>query len=284
MTVAFVLSGGGSLGAVQVGMLKALAERDVRPDLIIGTSVGALNGVFLAARTSDEGLEDLAQVWRSLRRKDVFPMGPLQGALGYYGLRNWLVRPQPLEDLVREHMRFDQLQDAPVPLHVVATEIVSGTEVLISSGDTLKAVMASAAIPGVFPPVSIGERDLVDGGVANNAPLSHALALGASTVYVLPAGYACTLPHPPKSALGMALHALTILIGRGLALDIERYDGQYALHVVPPLCPLDVTPSDFSRAQELIERGYQSTREWLALDPVSAAPLAQLHGLRPHSH
>jgi NTE family protein len=265
-------------------MLKALAERDVRPDMIIGTSVGALNGVFLAARTSDQGLEELARLWRSLRRKDVFPMGPLQGMLGYYGARNWLVRPQSLEDLVREHMRFQRLEDAPVPLHIVATEIMSGTEVLLSRGDTLKAVMASSAIPGVFPSVEIEGRELVDGGIANNAPLSHALALGATTVYVLPAGYACTLPHPPKSALGMALQALTILIGRGLAIDVERYDGHYALRLVPPLCPLDVSPTDFSRAQELIDRGYQSTRDWLNLDPVSAGPMAQLHGLRPHAH
>jgi NTE family protein len=148
----------------------------------------------------------------------------------------------------------------------------------------VKAVLASAAIPGVFPPVLIDDRELVDGGVANNTPLSHAVALGASTVYVLPAGYACTLQHPPRSALGMALQALTILIGRGLASDIERYNGGCLLRVVPPLCPLDVTPTDFSRADELIERAYQSTLDWLNADAVSAAPLAQLHGLRPHSH
>src|SRR6266571_2337039 len=149
MTVAFVLSGGGSLGAVQVGMLQALAEREIRPDLIIGTSVGALNGVFLAARTSRPGIDALGAIWRSLRRRDVFPMGPLQGALGYYGLRNWLVRPTSLENLVRENIEFDKLEDAPVPLHVVATDIVSGTEVLLSRGDTVDSVLASSAVPGV---------------------------------------------------------------------------------------------------------------------------------------
>ncbi|HEX4355726.1 MAG TPA: patatin-like phospholipase family protein [Polyangiales bacterium] len=284
MTKAFVLSGGGSLGAVQVGMLKALAENDIHPDLIIGTSVGALNGVFLAGRAGREGVAELAEVWRSLRRHDVFPIGPFSGALGYYGLRNWLVRPTPLEALIRNQMRFDRLEAAPVPLHVVATEIMSGAEVLLSRGDTVSAILASAAIPGVFPPVEIEGRALVDGGVANNTPISHALALGATTIYVLPAGYACTLQEAPKSALGMALQALTILIGRGLAFDIERYDGRYALHVVPPLCPLDVTPTDFSRADELIERAYRSTIDWLGSDAVKAAPLAQVHGVRPHSH
>jgi NTE family protein len=283
MTVAFVLSGGGSLGAVQVGMLQALADHDVHPDLIIGTSVGALNGVFLAAQTTRAGIDVLSDIWRSLRRRDVFPMGPIQGALGYYGLRNWLVRPTSLEGLVREHIEFERLEDAPVPLHVVATDIVSGTEVLLSRGDTVASVLASAAIPGVFPPVEIDGHQLVDGGVADNTPLSHARALGATTVYVLPAGYACTLDHAPASALGVALQSLSILIGRGLAFDVERYDGSYELRVVPPLCPLNVTPTDFSRASELIERAYQSTVEWLK-DPNCANPFAQLHGLRPHPH
>lgn len=264
-------------------MLQALADRGVHPDLIIGTSVGALNGVFLAAHATRAGIDALGDIWRALRRRDVFPMGPLQGALGYYGLRNWLVRPSSLEKLVRDNIRFEKLEDAPVPLHVVATDIVSGTEVLISRGDTAAAVLASAAIPGVFPPVTIAGRELVDGGVADNTPLSHARALGAQTIYVLPAGYACTLDHAPGSALGVALQSLSILIGRGLAFHIERYDGSYELRVVPPLCPLNVTPTDFSRADELIERAYKSTVEWLN-DPDGADPFAQLHGLRPHPH
>lgn len=283
MTVAFVLSGGGSLGAVQVGMLQALCDRDIHPDLIIGTSVGALNGVFLAAHASRPGIDALGDIWRGLRRKDVFPMGPLQGALGYYGLRNWLVRPESLESLVRDQIRFKNLEEAPVPLHVVATDIVNGTEVLLSRGDTVSAVLASAAVPGVFPPVEIDGRELVDGGVADNTPLMHARALGATTIYVLPAGYACTLDHAPDSALGVAIQSLSILIGRGLAFDIERYDGSYELRVVPPLCPLNITPTDFSRADELISRAYKSTVNWLN-DPNGADPFAQLHGLRPHPH
>jgi NTE family protein len=264
-------------------MLQALADHGVQPELIIGTSVGALNGVFLAARSSREGIDALGEIWRSLRRADVFPMGPLQGALGYYGLRNWLVRPTSLERLIRENIEFTRLEDAPVPLHVVATDIVSGTEVLLSRGDTVDAVLASAAIPGVFPPVEIEGRQLVDGGVADNTPIAHARALGATTVYVLPAGYACTLDQAPKSALGVAIQSLSILIGRGLAFDVERFDGSYELRVVPPLCPLSITPTDFSRAAELIERAYQSTVRWLK-DPNGADPFAQLHGLRPHAH
>jgi NTE family protein len=284
MTIAFVLSGGGSLGAIQIGMLEALAERDVTPDLIIGTSVGALNGMFLAARPGREGAAQLSAIWRRLRRKDVFPIGPIAGAFGYYGLRNWLVHPSSLERLIREQSRFSRLEDAPIPLHVVATDITSGLEVLLSRGDTVKAVLASAAIPGVFPPVRIDDRELVDGGVANNTPLSHALALGATQVYVLPAGHACALRESPRSPLGVAMQALTVLIGRGLAADIERYQDACELRVIPPLCPLAITPTDFSQAAEMIDRARESTLAWLDSAASRTAPLAQMHLIRPHAH
>jgi NTE family protein len=284
MPVAFVLSGGGSLGAVQVGMLRALAEHGVQPDLIIGTSVGALNGAFIAAHPGREGIAALGELWGSLRRRDVFPIGPLQGALGYYGLRNSLVGSARLEQLIAGSIGFANLEDAGTSLHVVATEISSGMEVLLSRGNTVKAVLASASIPGVFPPVSIENRQLVDGGVANNTPLSHAIALGATAVYVLPAGFACALVEPPKSALGMALQSLTLLIGRGLAADIEHYHGRCELHVVPPLCPLSVAPTDFSRSAEMIERAYRSTLAWLDAEATNGAPLRDVGAIRPHVH
>lgn len=283
MTTAFVLSGGASLGAVQVGMMQALGERGIVPDLVIGTSVGAINGAFVCGRPGSDGLLALAKIWRGLRRQDVFPIGPLQGALGYYGMRNWLVRPGALERLVRDHVAFADLSDAVIPFHAVATDIVSGMEVLLSRGPTAQVVLASAAIPGIFPPVELEGRQLMDGGVANNTPLHHAVGLGADTVYVLPAGYACALAKPPQSALGLALHALTLLIGRGLSADVERNASICQLHVVPPLCPLDVSPADFSRAQELIQRGYETTRMWLDANDTTT-PDAQAASVGPHLH
>jgi NTE family protein len=282
MSVAFVLSGGASLGAVQVGMWRALAEHGIQPDFVVGTSVGALNSVFVAARPDPGRIEELAGVWTSLRRRDVFPLSPLGGALGYYGFRNSLVNPAPLRRLVAAHISLGRLEEAKVPVHVVATDVLTGAERVLSRGDAVGAVLASAAIPAVFPPVALDGRTLMDGGVSDNTPISHAVALGASTVYVLPAGYPCAIASPPGSALGMALQALTLMVGRRLSIDVERYATQCLLRVVPPLCPLDVRPHDFGRAAELIARAYDSTRSWLAGGMGTAVD--QAHLVRPHVH
>jgi NTE family protein len=139
-------------------------------------------------------------------------------------------------------------------------------------------VLASAAIPGVFPPVEIGGRSYMDGGVVDNAPISHAVALGADTVWVLPAGYACALPEPPRSALGMALQGLNVLVQRRLAHDVRVYADRAAIHVVPPLCPIKVAPTDFSLSPELIDAARTSTHQWLRAGMTGGAPVG------PHGH
>lgn len=283
MPVAFVLSGGGSLGAVQVGMMRAFAKRDIRPDLIVGTSVGALNGACIAGHEGIAAVDRLATVWHSLRRDDVFPIGPIRGALGYYGLRNSLVRPDPLRRLIERYVPFRRLEDARVPLYVVATDVRTGAEVVLSRGEMVGAVLASSAVPGVFPPVRIDGRELMDGGICNHTPISDAVDLGATTIYVLPAGFPCAIEGVPRTALGMILQALTLTIGWRLSVDVERYERGRALHVVPSICPLEVSPADFSHAAELMQRSYDSTIQWL--DSGMALPgRDQAHLVRPHHH
>jgi len=153
--------------------------------------------------------------------------------------------------------------------------------VLLSSGDAVDAIAASAAIPGIFPPVNIDGRGLMDGGVVNNTPVSHAVALGADRVWVLPTGYSCDLPALPHSALTMALHALTLTINHRLAVDIARFEQAVELHVIRPLCPIATSGSDFSHAATLIERSHAATREWLAACPPSTGQAALLE---PHRH
>jgi NTE family protein len=263
MPTAFVLSGGGSLGAVQVGMLRALVERGVRPDLVVGSSVGAINGAWLASRADAAGVAELAEIWRSIGRRDVFPVRPVAGMLGFLGRRNHLVPSPQLERLIRLHLPFGLIEEARVPLHVVATEVTTGREVLLSRGDAAHALLASAAIPGVYPPVHVDGHQLMDAAVVNNTPVSHAVHLGATVVYVLPTGYACALPRAPQSALGMVLQALTLLIERQLMDDIERYESAVELHVIPPLCPLSVSPVDFGRSEYLIDQAYAASVRWL---------------------
>ena len=239
MSTAFVLSGGASLGAIQVGMLEALYERGIEPDLIVGTSVGALTGAFIASRPQTiDTARELGEVWRGLSRGQVFPLNPLTGALGFFGARSHLVPDSGLRRLIREHVVVERLEETAVPLHVIATDLMRGEEVRLSEGPLEDAVMASAAIPGVLPAVEWGGRALIDGGVTNNAPLSHALELGAEEIYVLPTGTPCELEEPPHGALAMLLDASQLLIGRRLAEEIAGVGTRAKLTVLPPPCPL----------------------------------------------
>lgn len=264
MKTAFVLSGGGSLGAVQVGMLAALFERDLHPDLLVGTSVGALNAAYLAARgPSRQAVEDLGAIWRTIRRRDVFPLDPVRQVFAFGGRRPSLCSIRPLQQLVENHLGLDRLEDARIPVHVVATDVMSGQEVLLSDGDAISAVLASAAIPAVFPPVHREGRMLVDGGVADNVAVSQAVTLGAERVLVVPAGFACALDAPPTTALAAATHALTLLIEQRLIVEVAALSALVDISVLPPLCPLAVSPTDFTRADELIARAYRASLAWI---------------------
>lgn len=282
MKTAFVLSGGGNLGAVQVGMLRALQRADIRPDFIVGTSVGALNGGWLAGRGPMTDLGALIELWQGLRRTDVFPTQLFGGLLGFVGRTDHLVSDSGLRKILTHHLGFERLEDARIPLHVVATNLLTGIDVLLSRGDAVDAICASAAIPGVFPTVQMNDMTLVDGGVVNNCPISHAVALGATTVWVLPCGYACALDKPPRGALGTALQAVSLLVQQRLRIDADRYASACQLHIAPVLCPVAIPPTDFSHAKQLIVDSDALTTAWLR-DPV-AERARNVDPLGPHAH
>jgi NTE family protein len=262
---AFVMAGGGSLGAVEVGMLQALLEVGERADLVVGASAGAINGAFFAFDPTPSGLDRLTAIWCRLRRSDIFPFS-LANLLGALTGRDHVCGHDGLRRLLERHFLDRAIEHAKVPLHVVASDLESGNEVLLSSGPAVEAVLASAAIPGVFPPVDIGGRRLVDGGVANNTPISSAIRLGATRIVVLPTGFACTVRKVPSNAIARAMHALNLLVVRQLVNDIERYRPVVELYVVPGLCPLDVSPYDYSASALLIDRAAATTRQWLRDD------------------
>jgi len=262
MSTAFVLSGGAALGAVQVGMLQALRDQGVRADLVVGTSVGAVNAAWVAGDPNGERLDELESLWCALRRGHVFPVGSA-ALVGLLRRRTHLVDQRPLRQILTKHIAFDCLEDAALPLYIIATDVLSGNEIRLSSGSAVDAILASAAIPGVFAPVAIGGRVYMDGGVVNNSAISHAVAVGATTIYVLPTGWSCSLERPPPTAIGMALHGLTLLVHHRLADDVDRYRTHVDVRVVPPPCPIRVGPSDFSHAFELIEAGRTTAAVWL---------------------
>jgi NTE family protein len=262
-------------------MLRALYERGIFPDFIVGTSVGALNAAFIASRLQTvQTTDDLGAVWRGLRREDVFPLSPLAGLGGFLGYRDHLVPDSALRTLVGRHVERERLEDMPLPLYLVAIDVITGEELRLSAGPAVDAVMASAAIPAVLPPVFWQGRNLVDGAMANDTPISHAADLGAREIYALPTGHACALEGSPRGALAMALHALSLLMHRRLIDDIDKHKDQTKLVVLPPPCPLAIPPIDFGHADVLIERAYADTREFLDGGGTARPPIR----MRMHGH
>jgi NTE family protein len=285
--VAFVLSGGASLGAIEAGMLAALYEHGIAPELVFGTSAGALNGAFIASRpASTQAAAQLADQWRATRTLEVFAPNPFTAVLGLIGEEDHLVSNSGVRRILASHQQFRRLEDAAIPFHVVATDVLSGAKRRISSGDAQQAVLASAAIPGVFPSIDFEGRRLVDGGLAENTPIADAVELGADTVYVLPTGAPCTLTSPPRGAIGMIVHALAQLINQRLAQDIAHYSRLVRLVVFPPPCPQPIPAYDFDHAGELIEQGYRSAGEVLSSGEPEHPRWHELAlaRLAPHAH
>jgi NTE family protein len=277
---AFVLAGGGSLGAIQVGMLQELMRAGVRPDIVVGSSVGALNAAFFAGDPTPEGVAKLASIWRRLRRRDVFPF-TLSSAISWAGPAAAFFNSARLRGLIERNLEYARLEDARVPLHVVATNL-GGEAVCLSSGSAAEAVLASAAIPAVFPAVEIDGVHLMDGALSGNTPILTAAELGATRLIVLPTGFACTLEGPPRGAVARGFHALTLLIAHQMTRDLARLAGEVEVHTAPPLCPLNVSPFDFSQTDALISRAIVQTRAWLIGGGLRSQKTPP--GLVPHMH
>ena len=260
---AFVLAGGGSLGAVQVGMLKALNRAHITADFVVGASVGAINGAYFAAAPDETGIARLERIWLGLRRSDIFPFSAINTVLCLLGRRGYLALPRNLRALIESQLPYRRLEDAALPCHVVATDVLDGTEVILSVGEATSALLASTAIPAVFPSVAIAGRPLMDGSIASNTPISAAVSLGATRLLILPTGTPCVLQEPPRGALATALHAINLLAMRQLLADVDSFAERCELIVVPPLCPLAINPYDFSQTAELIRRAEAATERWL---------------------
>ncbi|HEX8854595.1 MAG TPA: patatin-like phospholipase family protein [Thermoleophilaceae bacterium] len=265
MSTAFVLAGGASLGAIEAGMAEALYERGIRADYMVGTSAGGLNAGFLATNPQEvASAHKLQDTWRGVTRRQVFPFSPATVVLGLLGRRNHLVSPRGLRRLIERQLDIERLEATDTPLGIVVTDLLCGQEKLVENGSAEDALAATAAIPGIYPPVEIDGRLCVDGGVADNTPISCAVERGCDEIYVLPTGMSTEIDEPPAGALAIGVHAATILLHERLRREVEEYRDRVRLVVLPPPWPLDVLPTDFSKADSLISRGLENARKALA--------------------
>ncbi len=265
--VAFVLTGGASRAAVQVGMLAALTDAGIRPDLVVGTSAGAVNAVAFAADPTDGGIWRLSEGWRRTKRSQVFPLWSSSLVLGAIGHRDHLLSNRGLATLIEEFVDAEDLEACAIPAHVVATDLLRGDPVVLSRGPVVPALLASAAIPGVFPPVEIGGRLLVDGGIASHTPTVEAESLGATTIYVLPTFGAGRDSRPRRAPMRLRLHG----IGLGDSGAATTAPTRHAVvHLVPAPATSAISLYDFRQSARLIDQAAALTRAWLAEDDARA--------------
>ncbi|HVL33356.1 MAG TPA: patatin-like phospholipase family protein, partial [Actinomycetota bacterium] len=184
-TTAFVLGGGGHHGAFEVGMLRALLERDLRPDFVVGTSVGALNGAAIAADPTLEMVDRLRTIWLSLDDDSIFGGSLLSGAANFVRSRTHMHSNRALRAMITQLLPVQTFEELAIPFQCVAASIERAAEHWFFEGALADAILASAAVPGVLPPVKIDGEHFVDGGIVNSIPISRAVELGATDIYVL---------------------------------------------------------------------------------------------------
>jgi NTE family protein len=280
--VAFVLSGGGNQGVAQVGMLRALLERDIVPDVVIGTSAGALNGAAVAATPTREGVERLAQTWIELTSADVFPGGKLTRAWNVLRRGTYLFEHTGLETLIRRSTTARTFADLAVPLRVIATDLDTGEEVVLANGPLEPALLASAALPGVFPIMHHDRRNLVDGGVVNLVPLWHALSGPAGDdlrVYVLNVTGGGS-DRAPRSPLDVVMTSFAYSRNQRFDLELRHAPPNVEIVVLPR--PRDTRDLfDFSHAERLIDEAATLAGRALDETEVRRARPVLLRRFRP---
>jgi NTE family protein len=250
---ALVLCGGGSRGAVEVGLYRALVELRVPIDLVVGTSVGAINGAAIAARMP---LDDLARLWKGLTRRDVFVLN--RQLLWKLLWADSLYDDRPLRKFLERALPVRTFAELAVPLIVTGTDFASGQAVYWRDGKLLDAIMASVAVPGLFPPQLIGGVQVVDGGITDNVPVEVAVAEGATTVVLMLCAGCERAGHPVRGLLPILRRALSIAIDRKYHAEVRQYTGRADVIALEPPGDLAIDPLDFRHTDELIERGYAS--------------------------
>jgi len=262
-SVAFVLGGGGNLGAVQVGMLRALAERGIVPDLIVGSSVGALNGLAFAQEPSLVGVARLEQLWRTIDGREVMPSSWVPTAVQFARRGTAIHDNEGLRRTIEALRLVERFEDLAVRFECVATDLDGAREVWFGSGPLVEPILASAALPSVYPPVVIDGVRYIDGAVVNDIPVSRAVELGARRLYVLHVG-SFDRPRPePRRPLDVAVHAYWIARRHRFHRDLATLPKDVEAVVLPPGDPPRIRFDDFTRSPELIDAAYAASSAML---------------------
>jgi NTE family protein len=265
---AFVLGGGGVLGAAEVGMLRALFEHGIRPDLIVGTSVGAINGALVAADPSPGGADRLRGLWEQLTSRGVFA-GSVLSRMGTLVRTGTHVHPrEPLRDLLAAHLPVRTFAELQVPFQCVAASIERAAERWFTDGALVDAVLASCAVPGLLPPVELDGEHYLDGGLVHSIPVGRAVSLGAGTVYVLHVGRIDRPLRPPTRPWEVATVAFEIARRHRFAADLAELPPGVTVHVLPagdpaPPGAANLRYRDFSGVAARIDRARTAAGEYL---------------------
>lgn len=262
---AFVLSGGGNLGAVQVGMLRALTEHDIVPDVVLGCSVGAMNGAVYARAPTRAGVRRLEAHWITVESPQLMPASRIPSAVQMLRKGSSLHANDGLRRKLEEFLGDDRrFEDLAVRFQCVATEVETARERWFEEGELIPAIMASAALPAVFPPVTIDGRRFVDGGVVDNVPIARAVQLGCTHLFVLHVGAHGRPDAEVRRPIDGAMLAYWLARNSRFARDLGALPAGVEAIVLPPGERPDLRYDDFSQSESLIEQGYENTSEFLA--------------------
>jgi NTE family protein len=280
MTTAFVLGGGGVLGAVEVGMLRALLERGIVPDLVLGTSIGALNGAMVARDPSLTVIEKLTELWKGAGSSghEVYGDSALRTVRRAVSTGTHLWSSKPLHQALVDEFGDLTFEELPVRFQVCAASIERAAEHWFSSGPLVDAVVASAAVPGLLPPAKVGDEHYLDGGIVNSIPLGRAVQLGATRVFVLQVGRVDRPLTVPKRPWEVARVSFEIARRHRFIRELGELPAGVEAHVLPARGTSGRDDSllgtrDFSGVQQRIDETYAASVAYLDdhLGPVSAS-------------
>ena len=279
--IAFVMAGGGGRGAAQVGMLGAACEAGLIPDVVVGVSVGALNGAAFAAQPDLASIRQLDALWRTMRKESIFPGSRFSTRFRYAQKTESVFPSSPLKSLISGNMSIEDISLTQIPVHVLATDYHTGEELWFNSGAPRDVLYATAALPGVLPPYQYEGRHLIDGGVVNDVPISKAIELGANKIYIFLCGTAsATLPDPKRPIEAMLRSYHLTKLAR-LRSDLASAPVGITLHVIESPVAANMDALDFDHTAALIEDGYHSAAKLLGIEPQSMPDWVTASSLSP---